>query len=500
MQNTTQLYNDYKTKMQKLADVKYASAVLQWDQETYMPPNGEGGRSRQLATLSEVAHQMFTDEKVGRLLNELNERTNLEDKQKKNVTISLEDFNKQKKFSSNFVRTMSEAVSKSFHAWIKSRKQNSFKIFEPALSALIDLKKQEAQILGYEGHPYNAMMNEYEKGATVNMIDKIFANINTPLRELLTSVQHQQHTNDDFLRQHFPKQQQWEWGLHIARQLGYDYSSGRQDIAEHPFTINFSSRDVRITTRVDENDFSNMTWSTIHEVGHALYEQGLPAEEYGLPLGEYTSLSIHESQSRLWENCVCRGKAFWQYYFPVLKNYFPDQFNDISVDKFMGAINKVQPTLIRTEADELTYHFHVMVRYELEKRLIDGSLLAKDIPYYWNSQYKELLGLQVPDDKHGCLQDVHWSHGSFGYFPTYSLGSFYAAQFWQQAKRDIPDLEKHLATEGQTSLLLEWLRNKIHVHGKYFNSEELCRQITNSSLDSRIFIQYLSEKFDSNKI
>ena len=237
-----------------------------------------------------------------------------------------------------------------------------------------------------------------------------------------------------------------------------------------------------------------MTWSTIHEVGHALYEQGLPAAQYGLPLGEYASLSIHESQSRLWENCVARGKAFWQYYYPVLVRYFPDQLQDVSCEEFLRAINKVKPTLIRTEADELTYHFHVMIRYELEKLLIEGALEVRDIPFYWNEQYKSLLGIDVPDDVHGCLQDVHWSHGSFGYFATYSLGSFYAAQLWNKIKTDVPEVESDLATTGDTSPILHWLRKHIHGSGRYYTSEELCAKATGKGLDSKVFIGYLNNK------
>ena len=326
-------YHDYVSIMQRIADVKYASAVLQWDQEIYLPPKGADGRSRQLATLSELAHQMFTNDKLGNLLSDLNDSEDLNERQKKNIALSVIDYNKSKKFSSHFVKLMSECVSTSFHAWIQARKDNSYKIFQPALSKLIELKRQEAEILGYSDHPYNALMNDYERGLTVAMTDKIFSDIEQPLSELLVKVQQLPRPDDSFLYQHFPKQQQWEWGQYLARQLGFDEEAGRQDISEHPFTINFSSKDVRITTRIDEHDFANMTWSTIHEVGHALYEQGLPDAEYGLPLGEYASLSIHESQSRLWENCIGRGRAFWEYYYPGLQKSFPKQFGNISLNK-----------------------------------------------------------------------------------------------------------------------------------------------------------------------
>lgn len=489
----SELYLEYRNTLQKIADVKYASAVLQWDQETYLPTKGAEGRGRQLATLSEIAHAMFTTEKVGQLLQELLSK-NLQLDQKKNVERSWEDFSRLKKLTPKFVRRMSEAVSASFHSWIEARKQNDFRIFEPQLTQIVDLKRQEAELYGYEDHPYDALMNEYERGATVAMVDKVFKDAKTPLQNLLAEVQQKQLPDDHFLRRFFPKQQQWEWSLHIARQLGFDFEAGRQDVSEHPFTTNFSSDDVRITTRIDEHDLANITWSTIHEVGHALYEQGLPDAEYGLPLGEYASLSIHESQSRLWENCVGRSEAFWNFYFPKLGNYFPEQLKDVSREHFLKAINKIRPSLIRTEADELTYHFHVMIRYELEKQLIQGSFHPKEIPLYWNDQYKALLNVDVPDDKQGCLQDVHWSHGSFGYFPTYSLGSFYAAQFWQQAKKEISDLETQISNEGDTSKLLKWLRSKVHSHGRFYNSEELCELITGEKLNSSVFVSYLREK------
>ncbi len=489
----SQLYTQYTAHLQKIADIKYSAAVLQWDQETYLPPHGANFRARQLATLSEMAHELFVADSTGNLLQELLSK-DLNEEQHRNVELSFEDFTRAKKLTPEFVRKMSEAISASYHAWIDARQQNNYSIFEPKLSPLVELKKQEAEMLGYEGHPYNALMHEFEKGATTTMLDKVFADVTPPLLALLDEIKNQPAAEDAFLQQHFPKEKQWEWGMYIARQLDFDFAAGRQDISEHPFTTNFSSQDVRITTRIDENDFSNMTWSTLHEVGHGLYEQGLSATQYGLPLGEYASLSIHESQSRLWENCVGRGHAFWHYYYPKLQDYFPQQFGHISQQQFMKAINKVKPSLIRTEADELTYHFHVMVRYELEKKLIDGTLQTKDIAAYWNESYQKYLGVTVPDDKHGCLQDVHWSHGSFGYFATYSLGSFYAAQFWQQAKMEIPALQTTIENTGDLSTLLHWLREKIHTHGRHYNSNQLCTRITGKPLDRTVFVNYLREK------
>jgi carboxypeptidase Taq len=494
MTNTNNLYKRYKSKLQRIADVRYAAAVLQWDQETYLPAKGAESRARQLATLSEMAHQLFTDRTLGKLLTDLNASTSLNETERKNVELTFEEYEKQQKFTSAFVRKMSEAVSKAFYNWVEARKQNDFKVFQPALEALVKLKKEEANILGYTGHPYNALLNEFEKGATVTMLDAAFDKVLTPLSELLKEMSGKLQFQRDFFHQHFPKEQQWEWGMYLVKELGFDLEAGRQDISEHPFTTSFSPKDVRITTRINEEDFANMTWSCIHEVGHALYEQGLPVEDYGLPSGEFASLSIHESQSRLWENCVGRNVPFWTHYLQQLKRFFPKQLEKISVEQFVGAITRVEPSLIRTEADELTYHFHVYIRYSLEKRLIDGSLAVKDIPAAWSEMYEKYLGVQVPDDKQGCLQDVHWSHGSFGYFPTYSLGSFYAAQFWQQAKSEIENLEDNIS-HGETHELLNWLREKIHRHGKTYTSEELCTLVTGKGLDSNLFIEYLRNKF-----
>ena len=492
--HSTDLYSQYKTTLQKIADIKYASAVLQWDQETYLPPKGGDIRGRQIATLSEIAHEKFTDEKLGSLLKELLVKDGLSDSQKRNAELSLYDFNKSKKLPTAFVRKMSEAVNKSFHAWILARKENSFAVFQQPLHDIIELKKQEADLLGYESHPYDALMNDYDRGLTVATVDVLFTSLKPGLLHLLQKIKNQPEIDQSFLHQHFKKDKQWALGIEILKRMHFDFAAGRQDVSEHPFTINFNNSDVRVTTRMDENDFSNMLWSCIHEGGHALYEQGLPAGEYGLPLSEYCSLSIHESQSRLWENCIGRGLPFWQHNFPLLQNSFPAQFKNIDTTQFYKGINKVQPSLIRTEADELTYHFHVMIRYEIEKQLIGGSISAKDIPAMWNELYKKYLGLTVPDDKQGCLQDVHWSHGSFGYFATYSIGSLYAAQLYAAISAQNPSVDDELAS-GNNQKILIWLQQHIYKYGRYYTSEQLCSKATGETLNSRFFFEYVANKY-----
>jgi carboxypeptidase Taq len=350
-------------------------------------------------------------------------------------------------------------------------------------------------MLGYQHHPYNALMNDYDKGLTVATVDAIFSDLRPQLLSLLESIKNKPQVDNSFLHQHFDKDAQWKFGMQILQQIGFDFEAGRQDISVHPFTTSFNNRDVRVTTRIDENDFGNMTWSCIHEGGHALYEQGLPAEEYGLPLSEYCSLSIHESQSRLWENCVGRGLPFWQHNFPLLKTFFEKQCSNLSVDTFYKGINKVETSLIRTEADELTYHFHIMIRYEIEKLLIEGTITSKDIPAYWNEHYQKYLGVTVPDDKRGCLQDIHWSHGSFGYFATYSLGSMYAAQLYAAIEKENASVNKEVA-DGNTTFILNWLRKNIHQYGRQYTSQELCNKITGEPLNTKYFMDYATKKFD----
>ncbi|HEX2683274.1 MAG TPA: carboxypeptidase M32, partial [Ferruginibacter sp.] len=456
---------------------------------------GNDARGRQLATLSEIAHEQFTDEETGKMLNGLVNRDDLSHEEHKNVELSLYEYNKNKKLNSAFVRRMSETVNRCFHAWIQARKENNFSVFEGPLNELISLKKHEADLLGYDHHPYDALLNDHDKGLTVKIVDKLFEDLKPQLSKLLETIRNRSQVDNSFLHRHYDKDAQWQFGIDVLKQMHFDFEAGRQDISEHPFTINFNSADVRITTRIDENDLGNMTWSCIHEGGHALYEQGLPAEQYGLPLGEYCSISIHESQSRLWENCVGRSLQFCRHNMPVLKKFFPKQLQDIDAAQFYKGINKVQPSLIRTEADELTYHFHVMIRYEIEKLLISGNIHAKDIPAYWNEHYKQYLDIKVPDDKRGCLQDVHWSHGSFGYFPTYSLGSLYAAQFYAAYSRQNASFEKELASGNYTGLL-HWLRQQIHSHGRYYTSEELCKKVSGETLNSNCFMEYAMKKFN----
>jgi carboxypeptidase Taq len=489
-------YDLYKEITQKAADLQFASAVLQWDQEVYMPPKGFSARGRQLATLASQAHEWLTADGYGDVLQKLVGEKSLSEDVADNVRLSLEDYERNKKLSTDFVEKLTQQTSNSYDAWIRARKENDFSVYAPELEKMIALKKQQAEMYGYEAHPYDALLDEYEKGMTVAILDPVFNEIKEHLPNLLARIKAATQVDDSMMEGNFPRQAQWDFSMDVLKKIGYDLEAGRQDISEHPFTTSFSSSDVRVTTRVDEHNFASLLWSSIHEGGHALYEQGLPEEQYGLPLGSAASLSIHESQSRLWENCVGRGLSFWKYFYPILQQYFPAQLKDVPLDAFYHAMNKVEPSLIRTEADEITYHFHVLIRYEIEKGLMDGSIAVKDLASVWNEYYQKYLGVSAKDDKTGVLQDVHWSHGSLGYFPTYSLGSFYAAQFFEQAEKDMPGLLRDIEL-GNMSGLLQWLRTNVHVHGRKYRSEELCTRMTGKGLDISSFMRYAENKYSA---
>jgi len=486
-------YQKYKEHSRKVADVQHATAVLQWDQEVNMPPKGAEQRGSQLATLSVIAHEWSTDSAFGDLLNTLASDKSLSAKEQRNVAESLKDFHRRKAYTPAFVEEMSLATSKAFNAWQQARKQKDFSLFQRDLEHIVSLKRQECDLLGYSGHPYNALVEEYEPGATVEMLDRLFAGVRSSLTTLLDRVKNSAAPANLFEGKHFPSDAQWGIGVELLKQMGYDFEAGRQDLAPHPFCITFSPGDVRVTTRVNESDVFDMLSSCIHEGGHALYEQGLLPENYGLPAGMAISLGIHESQSRLWENNVGRSQEFWQNNFRLLQETFTEQCGALSPRDAYVANNLISPSLIRVQADELTYHFHIMIRYELEKALLTGDLQVADLPAAWNDMYAKYLGVKVPDDAQGVLQDIHWAHGSIGYFPTYTLGSFYAAQFYATAEKEIPELSKKIAS-GELLPLKAWLNEKIHKHGRLMGAEELCAAVTGEPLNYQYFHTYLEAK------
>lgn len=491
----TQTYEDYQKHMRQIHDLYAAAAVLSWDKEVNLPPKGARFRAQQVATLSGLAHEQFTQPDFGVKLRALLEQSNgLNDQQRRNLEWSLEDYQKATRLDREFVVQRSEAVSRGYHAWRQARTENDFSRFEPALTELVALKKEEAERLGYQDHPYDALLDQFEPGYTSQQLDTLFSDVKEQLVDFVRTLREKPQVADDFLFQSYDTDTQWAFSLDTLRNMGYDFAGGRQDISPHPFTISFSPEDVRVTTHANPQNFATMCWSSIHEGGHALYEQGLPVDQYGLPLGQACSLGIHESQSRLWENQVGRSRAYWQAHYPDLQKRFPEQLGRVSLEAFYRGINKIAPSPIRIESDELHYHFHILIRYEIEKGLIEGKVTVKELPDIWHEKYKAYLDLDITDHNQGVLQDIHWAHGSIGYFPTYSLGSFYAAQFYAHAQRALPNLEDHIA-QGDNQPLLQWLRENIHQHGRYFTADELCRKVTGESLNFRYFMDYARRKY-----
>lgn len=486
-------YDNFVRKMQKIADINSAIAVLHWDQETYLPEGSAIARGKQIATLSVMVHQEFIGTEMGRIMRAVRGLSSLTAKQKRNVEIIDKEFKKAKKFSEEFVLRRSMAVSTAFQSWVNAKNKSDFSLFESALNELITIKREESVLLGKSKHPYDNLLDMYEPGATVEQLDALFEDVKTKLLPIIAKIRARDTPKRNFLYKKYDKEKQWDFGIYLLKAIGYDFNKGRQDISSHPFTIGFSPDDVRVTTRIDEHDFSNMTWSCIHEGGHALYEQGLDPLEYGLPSGGAISLAIHESQSRLWENQVGRSMDFWQFHYPSMQKTFKP-LRKVSLKNFYKAINVIKPNLVRTEGDELHYHIHVLIRYEIEKEIIAGHIDAQGARGLWNKKYKDYLGIDITDDAQGILQDVHWSHGSFGYFPTYSMGSFYAAQFFAKATKDIPDLQLEIA-RGNTHLLLDWLRSKIHIHGRSLEAEELCKKVTGKPLSMKYFVDYAKNKY-----
>ena len=491
MDNT---YEGYKNHLQKIAHINSSIALLNWDEAVYMPKNGLEIRACQLSTLCTIVHELSTSPEFENLVNHLLEKSSFGFKETRNLEETREAIQENKKLPLEYVQKAAIARSESFKKWEEARGQEDFQIFAPYLKNIVDLEREKSELLGYQEHPYDALLNLYEKNLTVSKLENIFSQVKSQIVPLIKQIAHQPQVDDGFLYQNFDGDKQFDFSVDLLKLMEYNLDAGRQDISTHPFTNHISSQDVRLTTRIKENDIAEVIWSTIHEGGHGLYEQGISISDYGLPSGESVSLGIHESQSRIWENNVGRALPWWKFLYPKLQEAFPKQFAEVMLSDFYKAINKVQPSLIRTSADELTYHVHVMIRYEIEKALLEGEVGVEDLEELWNQKYMDYLGVCPSKPTEGILQDIHWSHGSLGYFPTYSLGSFYAAQFYAQAKKELPDLESQLEL-GEVSNFLALLRKNIHQHGKLYTAEQLSERFTGEPLNIKHFVAYAKEKY-----
>jgi carboxypeptidase Taq len=489
--------SDLRDHLAPIEDLKAAAAVLAWDQETFMPDGGAEARAQQLSTLQSMAHERFASEETGTLLDRAADALDTDDPLDDDtalVRVTRRDYERARRVPASLVAELSEATSRAKQAWKKARTEDDFSIFAPHLETLVDLSVEKAEALGYDDEPYDALLEEYEPGLSTAEVADTFATLREDLVPLVDAIADSPQLDDDLLHRTYPKSKQKDFGEEVLADLGYDFDRGRQDVSAHPFTTSFSPDDVRITTRYDEQFFPSAFFSMIHEGGHALYEQGIAPDLARTPLGDGASLGIHESQARLWENHVGRSRPFWRHYFPKLQDAFPDALGDAAPEAFYRAINRVEPSLIRVEADEVTYNLHVMLRFELERGLIDGTVAVNDLPTLWNEAMDDYLGIVPDTDANGVLQDVHWSMASFGYFPTYTLGTLTAAQLVEAIQDDLPDLDTRVA-DGEFDALLDWLRTHVHRHGRKLEAPDLLEQATGEELSAAPWLRYAEDKF-----
>jgi carboxypeptidase Taq len=478
----------------ELTNLNNTMALLQWDQEVIMPPAATKDRAGQLATLSSVIHKQITAPTLNRLLQEAAAQTDhLADKDKALVRILAREHARNTKLPEQFVADFARLVAESLPAWIAARKQADFHLFLPFLEKIVSMSRQKSEHLGYEEHPYDALLDLYEEGLTCRSLTGIFGGLQPELTRLVKEKRVVPTAPEPAFP--FPpiaEEDQKAFAEIILTEIGYDFKRGRQDVSSHPFTTSIGHNDRRVTNRY-KPDSLEFIFGALHEGGHALYEQGIAPEYANSPLDEGVSLGIHESQSRLWENIIGRSRLFWDHYFPMLQQCIPDPFRDIGIDQFVSHINRIKPGLIRVEADEISYNLHIVVRFELEKELLAGHISVQELPALWNERYRDYLGLKVDSDANGVLQDIHWAHGSLGYFPTYTIGNLAAAQIWQRYCHADPHYRQTLQ-QGHIAKILQWLTENIYCHGALYRPAELLQKVCGEPLSSSYFVAYLKNK------
>jgi carboxypeptidase Taq len=474
----------------------HLSAILGWDQETFMPEKAIDERSEQLSLIEGLAHERSVMPEIGELLARVEGFSGLDAYEKAFVRVLKREYDRETKLPLALVTDFAKEVSVSQASWAQARENNDYASFAPHLRKIIELNKEKAACLNPTAKPYDVLLDLYEPGSTEVSISEIFGIMKRDLEAIMCTLAARPRIDDSFLHKKVSAAAQAKISAYLMDALGYDRTRGRLDLAPHPFTTTLGRMDVRITTRYLEDFLPSGMFSTIHETGHALYEMGIdPHPEYrGTQLADAASMAIHESQSRMWENIIGRSAAFWEKHYRPVAEMAEGALDGVSLEKFVSGINKVEPSLIRTEADEVTYGLHIIARFELESDLISGNLTVEDLPEAWNAKIHELLGLEVPNFKKGCLQDIHWSMGSFGYFPSYALGNLYAAQFWATMEKDIPELEDSIKS-GMLQVPLSWLRAHVHSYGAMFTPSELVQRATGEALNPAYFSRYLAKKF-----
>lgn len=487
-----------KAILAEVTDLSRAAYLLEWDQETYMPPGGVASRAEQLSTLLRLAHVRFTSVEVGHLLDALEGEVAshpFDSDEASLVRVCRRDYDHDRKLPPELISEIATAGSTAQPVWRKARQDADFKVFAPYLEKNVELNRRIADALGYESRPYDALLDRYEPGMTTDQLETVFAELKRAVVPLIADIaRHADAVDDRVLYRGFDPALQLKYALDVVTKLGYDTNRGRQDISTHPFSTSFGPGDVRITTRVSRDFFNECLFGSIHESGHAMYNQGIAQSIDRTPLWGGASPGVHESQSRLWENLVGRSHAFWRHFYPSLQATFPEPLKGIDDEAFFRAVNRSYPSMIRVEADEVTYNMHVLLRFELENELLEGTLKVKDLPEAWNTRFESYLGIKVPNDREGALQDIHWSSVSFGIFPGYTLGNLMGAQLMEKMRKDISDLDAQVE-RGEFKVLLAWLRKNVHRHGRKFTPNELLERATGRPLTPAPWIEYVRQKF-----
>lgn len=494
MENKIKELKDYCAQ---IADLTHAGAVLEWDQQCYMPPGGAEERSEIMATLALIGHTKLTAPEMGKMLEEVAPyiaTLDPDSDEARLVKVTRRAYEKAAKLPPEYVTEWSKTTSEAFNVWVKARQKNDFASFAPHLKHIIELRRQYADFFAPYDHIYDPLLDDFEPGLKTADVQAIFNGLRPQQVELIHAIAGKPQVRADFLHLTYPEQDQWDFGVEVITRFGYDWQRGRQDKAPHPFTTSFGQGDVRITTRVYPDQIASALFGTMHECGHALYDMGVDPAYRRSFLDGGTSLAIHESQSRMWENLVGRSLPFWKFFYPKLQQRFPTQLGNVDLLTFYKGINKVAPSFIRVEADEATYNLHIMLRLELEIAMLEGSLDVNDLPAAWNQKMKDYLGVIPPNDAQGCLQDIHWANGYIGYFTTYALGNLVSAQLWERINQDIPNLERQIES-GEFKELLSWLREHVHRFGSKFEPQELVQRITGTKIDPAPYIRYLTNKY-----
>ena len=480
-----------------VVDLQHAASLLEWDEQVYMPAGGAPVHGQMLATIRKLAHQQFTSDAVGALIEDARARHRGLDPDStafRTIAVTGREFDKARRVPADFVAEQAHAVSAAQHAWIEARATSSFSMFRAHLEEVVKLKRQYVSFFPPADHPYDILLDDFEPGMRTADVKAVFAALRPRQVELIRAIGARPQVDTRFLSAPYAEADMWAFGVEVITAMGFDWTRGRQDKSVHPFATGIGPDDVRITTRYVEREPLSMLFGAIHETGHALYEQGIGAAFSRTLLGSAASLGVHESQSRLWENLVGRSRPFWEHFFPLLQRRFRSQLGGVTLDQFYSGINRVQPSLIRVEADEATYNLHVMLRVELEIALIDGSLDVTDLPEAWKARMQEHLGLVPADDAKGVLQDIHWSIGALGYFATYTVGNVISTQLWEAFHRANPNRDEEIR-RGDFSSLLSWLRAGIHQHGRTYQPQELVERVTGSRIDPAPYLNYLEGKY-----